>query len=138
MPTYETQADKVAQRLVAEALREKWNCEFIKMPEGYPVDFLFVDQLEGCWVEVKRRYGPSSLYPTYMIDKSKVDFGLRISAATHLPFGVAFQWDDGIFFSTIKSDTPAEYGYGGRRDRRDQDDLDYVAKFDAKLFEKVS
>jgi len=133
-PIYETPADLVNERRVADALLERWRCNAVKLPRRYEIDYaLSRGNRVMAWAEVKCRTNPREQYPTYMVALGKVLTGLNLSQRTNLPFMLVVQWTDSLGWVTPTFDA---IHIGGRHDRgdcEDQEPMVHIPIADFKL-----
>ena len=132
---YETSSDRKNQQDIADKLAALWSCSVIKMPHLHPVDFLIGDDVGAAWMEVKRRKAKSTTYVSLIIDKKKIDAGLKHSTATGFPFIIVVHWEDGIFYATARNDYAT--AVGGRFDRGDPNDRELVCHIPVSHFTRL-
>ena len=119
---YETQADTDRENAIAERFASAWGCKFVSMPRFYPVDKLILKDKPRAWAEIKRRYRSLRQYPDVWLSLHKTIYGQQMSQVTGLPFFFLVQFDDCHAYTEIAGKYPV--GYGGRKDRRDWQDME--------------
>jgi len=133
-PIYETPADLVNERRVADALLERWRCNAVKLPRRYEIDYaLSRGNRVMAWAEVKCRTNPREQYPTYMVALGKVLTGLNLSQRTNLPFMLVVQWTDSLGWVTPTFDAIHIGGRHDRGDREDEEPMVHIPIADFKL-----
>lgn len=125
-PMYESARDRENEAAVAAILAPRWKSEAQKLPMAYYIDWLMMrgGKPVAC-MEVKCRNNPRAQYPTLMLSLAKWMHGLQFSELMGIPFLVAVQWTDGIFWHKAGS-FPVSFGFGGRKDRGDSQDMEPV------------
>ena len=112
-PTYENVASLVAEQGVSERLKAAWQCEAVKLPKAYRVDFaLLRNGAVKAWSEIKNRSHPKAQYPTLMLSLGKVMAGLELANRTGVPFLLVVQWADEAGWLQVKGVTGLKVGAG--------------------------
>lgn len=126
-PTYETQTDISKERQVIELVASRFGMKAVKLPKFKDIDFALMkgDVVWGV-VEVKAR---GKHYPSMFLSLDKCQ-ALRNYAAAGLQARVIWATPQGLF---VKKIGPLEIdgwiGIGGRTDRNDPLDMEFVAHF---------
>ena len=129
-PEYEQTQDRINQGIVAAALHQAWDlADVVIYPRLAAIDFLLTHRdKDPVYCETKRRFNPSTQYPTLLISKEKIDVGMFIADAQKVRLYLAINWDDGIFWRQLTKDQVAQFKVemGGRTDRNDAKDIESV------------
>lgn len=140
-PLYQTSESLARETEFARELSRLWGCRFEKLPIAYKVDFLmFRNDEPRAWCEVKcREYEMDQLeiMGGFMLSLAKWMEGKRLHEMTGLPFIVALQLPDGIWYHK-----PTDFKYdglkiGGRKDRGDWQDVEPVILLQRDRFTRV-
>lgn len=136
-PMYESAFDRGNEVSVSDLLSKRWDCEFVKLPISYHVDWMLMRGKKSiAFAELKTRKVPSTQYPTLLLSLNKWIRGVELSKATGVPFIIIAKWTDGVFF--FKPDFgPVLFGHGGRLDRNDSQDMEPVVFINVKDFKQV-
>jgi hypothetical protein len=137
-PMYESQNDLSNEKDVANYLADKWSCVFKKLPISYNVDWLLINNSETpkAFAELKCRNNESIKYPTLLLSLSKWMKGKELGKELNIPFIVIVRWTDGVYFH-IAGKHEVTYGFGGRRDRNDAQDVEPIVLIPTDTFKKV-
>lgn len=136
-PIYESQADIKNEIDVANTLTSLWNCEFKKIKRSYHVDWMVLRNGNPvAFAELKCRFVTRNTYPTFMLSLEKWMRGKELSKEVGVPFVVVVRWEDGLFFHTAES-CDVTYGFGGRTDRNDSEDVEPVVYIPTTNFKFV-
>jgi hypothetical protein len=136
---YESQTDLSNEKDVASYLSDKWNCLFQKLPISYNVDWLLIDTTEKpkAFAELKCRNNESTKYPTLLLSLSKWMKGKELAKELNIPFIVIVRWTNGVYFH-VAGKHEVKYGFGGRRDRNDLQDVEPIVLIPTETFRKVT
>lgn len=141
MPIYQTAEDVKKEHAVVSVLEARTPMRFLEIKSiTSPVDWAGYKGKELThFVEIKNRTNTLNTYPTYMIDKSKVD--KLSSIASNLGIGalviVGFTDVIGVAkASDIQQNSTV--GMGGRYDRNDSNDIDEVYYYPVDRFRVIN
>lgn len=133
-PLYESQGDLSREARVAERLCQAWDCQSLKLPVQYRVDFaMLVNRKIKAWLEVKCR---NSYYDEMILSAAKFVTGQQLATSTNRPFVVAFGIGHDIYWRDCTHDQP-ELELGGRADRQDWQDMEPVVMLPLNKFHKL-
>jgi hypothetical protein len=137
-PTYERQADREAEAAAVAKLARFGDLTPVKLPKFYKVDFALVgaDGAIKRWIEVKCRTNEMWAYPTYMVSYHKYLDLLALQQASGIPACLVVQWQDAL--GVLRFPAPHKVGFGGRRDRGDNDDVEPVALINIAEFRRMA
>ena len=145
MPLYENAESMANEVIMLDKIAKKWGWDYTRLPIEFRVEAVFQDPdlrfLTTAYAEVKRRYNPIGQYPLgYMIDREKIEHGLRYALADAVPFILWVWFDDGHKWLDVTklSMGALTLGVGGRWDRGDPNDYDEVYYIPIELFKKES
>ena len=131
---YETEKDLKAEWTVACYAGMCWNFDPEKQPKGSRVDFKAKRHGElVAWFEVKCRKHALFHYPTFFINRSKIDAGLLAERQSGKPFFLIIGFSDGVFYLRVKRKLILKTELGGRNGERPV----MMAHFNPKLFRPV-
>jgi len=141
-PIYETEKDRQAEMEIAhEFVRAKWNCEVLKNPIQYRVDFALLRPplLVFAWAEIKTRGHAKGHFPTFLLSLEKVIRAKELARETGKPAFLIVKWTDHVGwmdFQEIRADEwPIEIG--GRSDRGDPQDLEPCVMIPIRFFKRA-
>lgn len=136
-PIYETQSDLNKEQVFAKEMSEKWGYEFKKLSRVYIVDWMVMrnDELR-CFAELKCRNNRKDKYPTLMLSLHKWMRGKELAKETNTSFRLIIKWEDGIFQHEAGT-WPVTYGYGGRKDRADNQDMEAMVFIPTMAFKEI-
>jgi hypothetical protein len=121
-PTYQTQADSDNEDSIAQRFATAWGCDFVSMPQFFPVDTLFVQNgSPKAWGEIKRLHRTLAVWKSTRLDLKKVAVVQTMANVTGLPFLFCVQYDD--CYAWTKIEGQYEVTTGGRTDRGDKHDI---------------
>lgn len=101
-PIYETEADLVNERSVAEFIGQEWKCEARKLPRFYPADLALMRGGNlSAWVEVKCRKNASSAYPSYFLSVHKVNQLVMLQITSGRPAFLVVRFTDTILYHRV-------------------------------------
>jgi hypothetical protein len=136
-PFYESSKDLATENEVAEALSKKTGYVFHKLKIAYHVDWLVMQENKPKYVaEIKRRFNVKDQYPTLMLSLHKWMNGKQMSKEMNVDFVVIIKWDDGVFCHAA-GDSPVIYGFGGRKDRNDDQDQEPMVFIPVDKFKRI-
>ncbi len=137
-PIYETQFDLARENEVKDTLKVMWGVEFNKLPIAYHVDWMVTRNGEAkAFAELKCRNNPRRQYPTLMLSLHKWMHGKDLAKEIGGKFIVIVKWTDGIFFHE-QGTCDVQYGIGGRKDRRDSQDIEPVVYIPTDYFKRIT
>lgn len=136
-PIYEDETSLDHERVIAEALEEKWGVDFWKLPRSYVADFAVLrkGELIG-WAELKVRKCERKKYPTFMVALHKA-LALKRLADAGGSVILLVHWSDGLFMLKPDLRQKLKIRIGGRSDRGDPADLEPVVHFLVDHFQAV-
>jgi Holliday junction resolvase-like predicted endonuclease len=141
MPIYQTKEDTKKEHAVVRLLESKTPQRFLEIKSvTSPADWVSYRDGAGVThlVEIKNRTNSMGAYPTYMIDKKKVDKLDRLSAELGLGGLVIVGFTDYVAIAkTADIIDKSTVGTGGRYDRNDTNDIDTVYYFPIEHFKAV-
>lgn len=121
-PLYENQNTLDREREVAQFLGGRWNCEFVKLPMQYRVDFAAVrDGSVVAFVEIK---GRGRQYPQMFLSLQKYLHGRQLAEFLDVPFLIVYAFADGSVHMRKTTDEKPKVAIGGRTDRGDWQDVE--------------
>jgi len=133
-PLYESFNDLTNEQRVAANLSTLWKADFHKLPRSYHVDWMACrDNQTVAFAELKCRQNERLAYPTFMISLAKWMRGKELAKEAGVPFIIIVDWTDGTFFLKVQNQ-PVTYGFGGRKDRNDLQDMEPVVFIDTSYF----
>ena len=137
-PIYETPHDLANEASVADVLSSAWNCEMIKLQVRDAFDYAATRGRNiTAFVEIKARTNPMRRYPTYMISMTKVMSANTIFMSTGTPSFLVVRWTDCMGWVQLNQNKfPLEIG--GRKDRRDAQDIEPVCHININLFRTLA
>lgn len=136
-PKYETTTDLnneyVAQRRVEMSL----NCRLYKLPISYRADWVATrDNKIVAVIEYKKRTFEKDKYPTTFVFVDKWMNGKQLAESMGVPFILAIEWTDGIFWH-IAGSSDVEFRISGRTDRGDSQDIQPAVHIPVTAFTKL-
>lgn len=133
-PQYESNIDLTNEQRVAAKLSILWRAYFHKLPKSYHVDWMVCRNNQTvAFAELKCRQNTRFAYPTFMISLAKWMRGKELAREAKVPFIIIVNWTDGTFFLKVQ-DQPVTYGFGGRKDRNDSQDMEPVVFINTSYF----
>ena len=121
-PLYETDADLSREAVVMKLAATKWNCDYLKLPLSYRLDFALIRRNKlVALAEIRVRNVKAETYPTIIFSVNKRAKANQLSEQTKVPSFFVVQYDDEIRYIDF-AETPDEFQVGGRTgaNRRDQ------------------
>ena len=137
-PTYENKQSLKDEQSFGEVIQTAWNCELIKMPVQYKIDYCCYrdKQLIG-FAELKNRTCSKNKYPTYMISLSKYIAAVNLSRTLGKPTNLCVRWTDQSGYLRLDTIKDPDIGQGGRFDRNDWQDVEPVIYIDINSFMRI-
>lgn len=140
-PLYESSGDLKNEQDVARELGLRWDCQFIKMPLRYHVDFAILHKRElAAWSELKvRNYSMPEIHKMggYMLSLGKWMEAERLSKISKLPFVLVVKTTDGLWHYTTRDFEHDGISIKGRTDRNDWQDVEPCVMFQTSRFKQV-
>jgi len=131
-PLYETAADLSREAKVMHTAAEKWQCDYLKLPLSYRLDFALIrNNRLVALAEIRVRNVTASKYPTIIFSVNKRAKANQLSDQIKVPSFFVVKYDDEIRYIDF-AETPDEFQVGGRTgaNRRDQADVELVGHYD--------
>lgn len=126
---YESQADRDKEKQVSSVLETLWNCQLIKMPVSYNLDYLALRNGQPvAAVEMRHRSNKINKYPTFMFGLSKILNAVKFRVALNVPCFLVVVFTDATAYVDL-SEKPDSVKEGGRTDRNDGADIEPVAHY---------
>jgi hypothetical protein len=136
-PLYETEHSLAIERSMAAWLEPLWNCKLVKLPHAYRLDYAALrDQQLVAWLELKRRHCAFREFPTIFLSAHKVLAARALRDASRVPCFFVVQFNDCYAFADILARGHA-FGFRGRTDRGDWQDIEPVALIPVEQFKIV-
>jgi hypothetical protein len=140
-PLYETQLDLDKESIVQSVLEKQWRCKLKKLPIAYHVDWIALRNNQPlAFVEIKHREKLEfNKYPTYMISLNKWMKAKELAKEVNVPFILVVKFMDGIYYGKYTTDMIIEnkYGFNGRYDRGDAQDVEPMVYIPLSIFKKL-
>jgi len=126
-PVYETETTRAIERSMAAWLEPVWNCNVVKLPRSYSLDYAALrgSQLVA-WLELKRRNRALHEFPTVFLSVQKVMAARALCEITNASCFFVVQFNDCYAYSNILADGRG-FAFRGRIDRGDWEDQEPVA-----------
>ena len=122
-------------------LEAKWNCTLHKVPLKYQVDWLAMRGKDPmAFVEFKHRNKLSiNAYPRYMISLDKWMKAKQLCKEVEIPFIMVITFTEGTYYGVFAHNGlhDVTYGFGGRYDRGDAQDVEPMIYLPLKKFMKI-
>lgn len=133
---YETDNDLANEAEVVTFLQKAWILDFIKLPYKDRFDYMLLegDKPKG-FVEIKCTTYPIERHKFYLMSMDKFVWSHVIESATELPVYLVVRWTDKLGVARMKKCD--FFGFGGRTDRNDIQDLEPVAYYAKARFKKL-
>ncbi len=138
-PLYETDADLSREAVVMKLAATKWNCDYLKLPLSYRLDFALIRRNKlVALAEIRVRNVKAETYPTIIFSVNKRAKANQLSDQTKVPSFFVVQYDDEIRYIDF-AETPDEFQVGGRTgaNRRDQADVELVGHYDVSRMKRL-
>ena len=140
-PIYESQVDLTHENKMKTFLEAKWNCTLHKVPLKYQVDWMAMRGKDPmAFVEFKHRDKLSiNAYPRYMISLDKWMKAKQLCKEVEIPFIMVITFTEGTYYGVFAHNGlhDVTYGFGGRYDRGDAQDVEPMIYLPLKKFMKV-
>ena len=140
-PIYESQVDLTHENKMKTFLEAKWNCTLHKVPLKYQVDWLAMrGKYPRAFVEFKHRDKLSiNEYPRYMISLDKWMKAKQLCKEVEIPFIMVITFTEGTYYGVFAHNGlhDVTYGFGGRYDRGDAQDVEPMIYLPLKKFMKI-
>ena len=140
-PTYETAEHLAAEAKVAVEIGRRWQCEAVKLPVQYRVDYALVRAgAVVSWMEVKARsvsMRQIAGWGGYLLSLAKWTAGAELIRGTGRPFTLAVHATDGLFAAVVTEPGTPGVHIGGRRDRADWQDREPVVLIPVETFRRL-
>ena len=140
-PIYESQVDLTHENKMKTFLEAKWNCTLHKVPLKYQVDWMAMRGKDPmAFVEFKHRDKLSiNAYPRYMISLDKWMKAKQLSKEVEIPFIMVITFTEGTYYGVFAHNGlhDVTYGFGGRYDRGDAQDVEPMIYLPLKKFMKI-
>ena len=133
----ETAQNRKDEETAAEQIKAAWGLTAKKLPRLYHLDFVLLDRNKDirAFAEVKTRSNTQHAYSEYMVGLSKVLQAKKLCEVTGYASLLIVQWSD--FTGWINMHQHHRFGWGGRTDRDDFQDLEPMAFFTASAFKAL-
>jgi len=136
-PLYESSNDLAEEQKVAAVLSKARDLQFYKLKYAYKIDWIiFKAGLVNSVAEIKRRKVKRFQYETLMLSLDKWISGKTLANEMEVPFILFIKWDDGLFWYKAGS-SKVTYGFGGRKDRNDAQDMEPMVFIPVKDFKEI-
>ena len=124
-PIYQSNRDLTNENKIKAIVEPKWECELKKLPFAYHIDWMALRKNNPlAFIEIKWRENlPINKYPEYMMSLNKLMKGKEYTKETNLPFILIVYFTEGAYYLK-QNDIEVRYGYGGRFDRGDAQDVE--------------
>jgi hypothetical protein len=117
---YESDDDRLREAHTAEALREAWQLQLLRLPRLSSIDYIAVRKEKViALVELKRRNVAHDHYETFMLSKRKVDDLIDSANSFKIEALIAIEFTDGIYWIDGHVMSQQAVRVGGRYDRPD-------------------
>lgn len=140
-PIYESQVDLTHENKMKTFLEAKWNCTLHKVPLKYQVDWMAMRGKDPmAFVEFKHRDKLSiDAYPRYMISLDKWMKAKQLCKEVEIPFIMVITFTECTYYGVFAHNGlhDVTYGFGGRYDRGDAQDVEPMAYLPLKKFMKI-
>lgn len=140
-PLYETTADLEGEVSVAKTLASLWNCEFVKLPLRYHLDFVVTRNGRAvAYAELKtRNYSMADIDKMggYLMSIGKWSAAKQLCDASLLPFVLIVKTLDGLYRSSFTEFIPDDVLVRGRTDRNDWQDIEPCVLLNTKRFKRI-
>jgi hypothetical protein len=101
-PLYETDADLSREAVVMKLAATKWNCDYLKLPLSYRLDFALIRRNKlVALAEIRVRNVKAETYPTIIFSVNKRAKANQLSDQTKVPSFFVVQYDDEIRYIEI-------------------------------------
>jgi hypothetical protein len=139
---YETAADLDNEASIAKVLSLKWDCNFVKLPIRYHLDFVVTrDDKAIAYAEFKtRNYSMADIDKMggYLMSIGKWSAAKQLCDATQLPFILVVKTLDGVYRSSFTEFKPDDVLVRGRTDRNDWQDIEPCVLLNTQRFKRIN
>lgn len=140
-PLYETSVDLDNEDSIAKMLSHHWNCEFVKLPLRYHLDFVVTrnDKAVGFAEFKTRNYSMADINKMggYLLSIGKWSAAKQLCEASQLPFALVVKTLDGLYCSTFTEFKPDDVLVRGRTDRSDWQDIEPCVLLNTQRFKRI-
>ena len=140
-PLYETSADLDNEDSISKMLSHHWNCEFVKLPLRYHLDFVVTrnDKAVGFAEFKTRNYSMADINKMggYLLSIGKWSAAKQLCEASQLPFALVVKTLDGLYCSTFTEFKPDDVLVRGRTDRSDWQDIEPCVLLITQRFKRI-
>lgn len=139
---YEKPENLEKERAVALFLEDRWQCEAVKMPIKYGLDFALRrnKKLEG-FCEIKclnyEMHEFDRMSGGYFISLGKFMSAKSLVEFTKLPFFLVLNTLDGVYYRKFTDFDNLNFTVNGRKDRNDWQDFEPMVLLETALFTKI-
>jgi hypothetical protein len=130
-PIYETSADRKREAVVAETLAVAWDCEMVKLPRQYPVDYMAIREGKpSAFVEIKcKTYSKDVIDRNggFLMSLAKWANACALCEESGLQFCIAVQYPEALWYCPVRKGIKAHHDgirFFGRTDRNDPQDME--------------
>ena len=140
-PMYESKEDLTHETKMKSFLEGKWSCTLQKLPLKYQLDWLAMRGKDPyAFVEFKHREKLSlNAYPRYMISLDKWMKAKQLCKELEIPFIMVITFTEGTYYGVFVNNAlhDVTYGFGGRYDRGDSQDVEPMVYLPLNIFKKI-
>ena len=140
-PIYETTKDLSNESDVANMLSRRWDCNFVKLPIRYHLDFVLTRGDKAvAYAELKtRNYSMADIDKMggYLMSIGKWSAAKQLSQASLLPFILIVRTLDGLYRSSFTEFIPDDVLVRGRTDRNDWQDIEPCVLLNTQRFKRI-
>jgi len=122
---------------MARVLCDLWNCDVVKLPRSYRLDYAALRQKRVIgWLELKRRYRNFTDHDRVFLSLQKVLAARELHESTGLSCFFVIQFNDGFFYTDILLQRRV-IEFRGRVDRGDWQDQEAVIAIPLSDFRSI-
>lgn len=140
-PIYEREVDLTHENRMKTILEAKWNCTLNKLPIKYHLDWMAMRGKEPmAFMEFKHREKLSiGAYPRYMMSLDKWIKAKQLCKQVEVPFIMVITFTEGTYYGVFPHNGLHDitYGFGGRYDRGDAQDVEPMVYLSLEKFIKL-
>ena len=139
-PMYESKVDLTHETKMKSFLEGKWNCTLQKLPLKYQLDWLAMRCKDPyAFIEFKHREKLSlNAYPRYMMSLDKWMKAKQLCKELEIPFIMVITFTEGTYYGVFVNNlVDVTYGFGGRYDRGDAQDVEPMVYLPLNIFKKI-
>ncbi len=141
-PLYETAADLDNEASIAKVLALKWDCNFVKLPIRYHLDFVVTRGDKAiAYAEFKaRNYSMADIDKMggYLMSIGKWSAAKQLCDASQLPFILVVKTLDGVYRASFTEFVPDDVLVRGRTDRNDWQDIEPCVLLNTQRFIRIN